>query len=199
MPSTPIETYRRQIQKELQQGNATEHTHRPALKALIENLVPGVTATNGPKHRTDCGAPDFVISQKSAHGALTIGYIEAKDVGKNLDEIERDDQLKRYLSAWPNLILTDYLEFRWYVSGDYRQTARLARVSKGKLTPETDGTEAVMGLLTEFLSREAEQIGDPKILALRMARLTHFIRDMIITAFGGTGVPPRGRSWAGPP
>jgi hypothetical protein len=184
MPSTPIDTYRRQIQSELQQGNATEHTHRPALKSLIETLVPGVTATNEPKHRTDCGAPDFVISQKSAHGQLTIGYIEAKDVGKPLDEIERSDQMKRYLPALPNLILTDYLEFRRYVTGEHRQSARLAHVSKGHtLTPEKDGAQAVTDLLKAFLSGGAEQITDPKTLALRMARLTHFIRDMIVTAF----------------
>jgi predicted helicase len=92
--------------------------------------------------------------------------------------------MKRYLPALSNLILTDYLEFRWYVGGDYRQTARLARVSKGhKLTLEKDGAEVVTDLLTEFLSHEAELINDPKTLALRMARLTHFIRDMIATAF----------------
>jgi hypothetical protein len=184
MPSTPIETYRRQIQRELQAGNATEHTHRPALNALIETLVPGVTATNEPKHRTDCGAPDFVISQKSAHGQLTIGDIEAKDVGKPLDEIERSDQMKRYLPALPNLILTDYLEFRRYVTGEHRQSARLAHISKGHtLTPEKDGAQAVTDLLKAFLSGGAEQITDPKTLALRMARLKHFIRDMIVTAF----------------
>ena len=33
------------IEKELVAGNATEHTHRPALKALIEGLALGVTAT----------------------------------------------------------------------------------------------------------------------------------------------------------
>jgi hypothetical protein len=183
MPSTPIDIYRRQIQRELQAGNATEHTHRPALKSLIETLVPGVTATNEPR-RGECGAPDYVISKKSPHGPVTLGYIEAKDVGKPLDEIERSDQMKRYLPALPNLILTDYLEFRWYVGGEYRQTARLARVSKGgKLPPEKDGAEAVTDLLAEFLSREAEPINDPKTLALRMARLTHFIRDLIVTAF----------------
>jgi hypothetical protein len=184
MTANPIDIYRRQIQRELQQGNATEHTHRPALKALIETLVPGVTATNEPKHRTDCGAPDFVISQKSAHGPLTIGYIEAKDVGKNLDEIEQSEQLERYLHALPDLILTDYLEFRWYVDGERRQTARLARVGKGsKLVPEKTGTEAVADLLMAFLTCETEPISDPKALALRMARLTHFIRDIIISAF----------------
>ncbi len=183
MPSTPIETYRRQIQKELQAGNATEHTHRPALKSLIESLAPGVTATNEPK-RVECGAPDLVISRKAGHGPVTLGHIECKDLDADLKEVERDEQLKRYLPALPNLILTDYLEFRWYVDGAFRQPARLASVGKGrKLIPEKDGAEAVTQMLAEFLAHKAEPINSPKELALRMARLTHFIRDMIVRAF----------------
>ena len=131
-----------------------------------------------------CGAPDYIVSRKSQHGPVTLGYIEAKDVGKPLDEIERSEQMKRYRSALPNLILTDYLEFRWYVGGDYRQSARLARVSKGsKIKPDQDGAKAVSDLLAAFLSQQAEPIHDPKALALRMARLTHFIQDMIVKAF----------------
>src|SRR3990172_5877307 len=160
MAATPIDAYRRQIERELQAGNATEHTHRPALKDLIESLASGITATNEPK-RVECGAPDFIVSRKSQHGPVTLGYMEAKDVGKPLDEIERSDQMKRYRSALPNLILTDYLEFRWYVAGDHRQSARLAHVSKGgKLTPEKDGDKAVTDLLIAFLSQQAEPIGD---------------------------------------
>ncbi len=183
MAGTPIDVYRRQIEKELQAGNATEHTHRPALKALLESLAAGVTATNEPK-RVECGAPDFAVTEKRAHGPFTIGHLEAKDVGIDLGELEKSDQMKRYLPALPNLILTDYLEFRWYVGGQNRQTTRLARVGKGgKLAPEKDGAKAVSELLTTFLTHEAEAINKPKELALRMARLTHFIRDMIVTAF----------------
>ena len=69
----PFTDYIRTIEKELVAGNATEHTHRPALKALIEGLASSVTATNEPS-RIECGAPDFVISE----GVLTVGYIEAK-------------------------------------------------------------------------------------------------------------------------
>ena len=90
------------IEKELLAGNATEHTHRPALKALIEELAAGVTATNEPR-RIECGAPDFVVSK----GVLTIGYIEAKDVGKSLDEAEKSEQLSRYHDSLTNFILTD--------------------------------------------------------------------------------------------
>lgn len=57
--TTPIKAYLKQIEDNLRMGNATEHTHRPALKALLEALDPGVTATNEPK-RIACGAPDFI-------------------------------------------------------------------------------------------------------------------------------------------
>ncbi len=135
MTASPIDIYRRQIERELQAGNATEHTHRPALKTPIELLAPGLTATNEPK-RVECGAPDFAVTEKRAHGPVTIGHFEAKDVGKDLDEVEKSEQMKRYLPALPNLILADYLEFRWYVNGEHRQTARLLRTGV-RTTSET--------------------------------------------------------------
>ncbi len=138
MAATSIDAYRRQIERELQAGNATEHTHRPALKTLVDSLAAGVTDTNPPKH-VECGAPDFVVTRKAPHGPLRLGHIEAKDVGKDLDEIERSDQIKRYL-ALPNLFLTGYLEFRWNVDGEHRQTARLARI-RVRTSSETSHTK----------------------------------------------------------
>jgi len=54
---------------------------RSALKALVEQIMPAIVATNEPR-RIECGAPDFVIGR----GSATIGYVEAKDVGKSLNE-----------------------------------------------------------------------------------------------------------------
>jgi len=172
------------VEKALLRGDATEHTHRPALKAFIEAIGSGVTATNEPK-REECGAPDLVISREPKRGlSLTIGYIEAKDVGRRLDDIEKSDQLKRYRSNLPNLILTDYIEFRWYVEGKYRQAARLARRHRdGRLKPEREGTEAVLDLLGEFLAHELEPIVEPRALAQRMARLTKMIHGIIVNTF----------------
>ena len=34
------------------------------------------------------------------------------DIGSDLDRVESDEQLKRYRAGLPNLILTDYVEFR---------------------------------------------------------------------------------------
>jgi len=124
-----VNEYIKAIEKDLLAGNATEHTHRPALKALIEGLGEKVTATNEPAH-IECGAPDFVITR----GVTTIGYIEAKDVGKSLDEAEKSEQLKRYRESLSNLILTDYLELRWYVDGERQLAARPGTPTKeGKI------------------------------------------------------------------
>jgi len=174
-----IRDYLSEIQKNLSRGNATEHTHRPALKALIEAFAPGITATNEPKH-VECGAPDFVVSRK----ASTIGYIEAKDVGASLDEAERSEQLKRYLSTLSNLILTDYFEFRWYTDGSKRATARLGVAdAHGKIKKDVAGAEAASSLFADFLAHQPEPIASPKELALRMARLAHMIRDLIVAAY----------------
>ena len=167
------------IENELAAGNATEHTHRPALKTLVEALSAGIVATNEPKH-IECGAPDFVVRK----GPVTIGYIEAKDIGKSLDEAEKSEQMNRYLKPLTNLILTDYLEFRWYIDGERRFTARLGTPTKdGKIKHEKDGIPAVAELLGNFLAHTAEKVGTPKDLALRVANLAHMIKGLIVNAF----------------
>ena len=169
----------RTIEKELALGNATEHTHRSALKTLLESLGDGIVATNEPR-RIECGAPDFIVTR----GSTTIGYVEAKDVGKSLDEAERSEQLQRYRDSLTNLILTDYLEFRWYVDGERRLSARLGTPTRDrKVRHDKAGIQAVTWLFDDFLSHQAKPVGTPKELAQRMARLAHMIRDLIIAAF----------------
>jgi len=85
-----------------------------------------VDAVNEPK-RIDCGAPDFNVKRSK----VPIGHVETKDVGTNLDEMERGrspngEQFKRYRDGLPNWILTDYLEFRWYVNSEKRMSVRVA-------------------------------------------------------------------------
>ncbi len=56
----PIKTYLAALEREFKTGRATEHTHRPALKDLLEGLDSQIEATNEPK-RVECGAPDFIL------------------------------------------------------------------------------------------------------------------------------------------
>ena len=188
--STTIKTYLKHIEDNLRAGNATEHTHRPALKWLLESLDPHVTATNEPK-RIACGAPDFVISRAD----FVVGYVEAKDVGVSLADTERGEQLKRYRRALGNLLLTDQLEFRWYVDGEWRQTVTLGRWEGGKLKAQSGGPEALAGLIGLFMAHRPEEITTPRELAERMARLTHMVRDIIVEAFNTDQASSLLRGW----
>ncbi len=179
MSEDALKAYLANIETDLKTGRATEHTYRGTLQTLLEALVPGIRAINEPK-RSSFGAPDYVITRQRPHGDLTIGYVEAKDIGKPLGIIEKDEQMSRYLPNLANLVLTDYLEFRWYVNGTPRMTARLATPRGTTLVPEPGGAARVRELLEAFLGRTPEQIRSPKELAERMARLTHLIRDLTL-------------------
>ena len=57
-----INNYIRNVSQRYKLGFATEHTFRGDLQQLIENLVPGIRATNEPK-RQKCGAPDYILTR----------------------------------------------------------------------------------------------------------------------------------------
>ena len=180
MPATSISAYLTQLRQDLRAGGATERTHYSALRALIEALRPGVTAPFEQK-RIDCGAPDFHVRQSET----IIGHIEAKDVGHSLDESERAEQMaKRYLPALPNLILTNYLEFRWYRNGQSVLTATLGHLdSHGAIRSASQAQAEVIGLMGDFLSVAPRGADNAKDLAVRLARLAHEIRITIEQAF----------------
>ncbi|MGH8025074.1 MAG: N-6 DNA methylase [Limisphaerales bacterium] len=155
--------------------------HRPALKSLLETLEARVTVTNEPK-RIACGAPDLVVNQKN--NGLLIGHVEAKDIGISLDEAKKSGQLKRYLAALGNLLLTDYVEFRWFVDGKERVKFRIGEVQpNGEIIPDVQAIGPAEKVLAEFLARDPARIEGAEELARRLARLTHLIRDGIVTAF----------------
>lgn len=194
MPANPshISSYLKDIEKSLKRGDATEHTHRPALKALIEAEGARVTATNEPK-RIECGAPDYIITR----GQIPLGYIEAKDVGTGLDAVEKSEQMKRYLTSLGNLILTDYLELRWYVQGEFRQSVRIGRAAAdGKVKAEPKGEAELAELLQLFLSHQTPTVRKPKELAVRMAAIARMVHNLIEATFrqeGETGGAFRGQ------
>ena len=180
MTPAAFHTYRRTLQANLRY-DATEHTHRPALQALLESAG-GIVAVNEPR-RIACGAPDFVIAAAGA-SPRPIGYIETKDAGDNLTRTERSDQLRRYRAALPNLILTNYTDFRWYINGDLHAAASL---------DAPDGAASVGLLLDDFLRRTPQPVASAPELARRMAHLTRLLRDVVTAAFANNTASPNVR------
>ena len=176
MPSVSFESYLKSIQKNRQQGS--ERSHYPALKALLDDPANGIDAVIEEKGNK-AGIPDFTVKRRD----LLVGYVEAKDVGLDLNSIEKTEQLQRYLESFPNLVLTNYLEFRWYVNGKRRLKQVLADINDSCRDVACNvSTEKVAALLEQFLNYTGEIISNPEDLAQQMARLTKAIRLATLTA-----------------
>jgi hypothetical protein len=173
---TALKAYLKQIRAVRSSGQATEASYYGALGTLIEALGgKGVTYVNQPKAQR-YGVPDFIVERNG----VPIGHIECKDIGDKLDDTAESDQLQRYREALPNLILTDFLEFRWYVDGKLRETARLARSeSSGTIKSQIGGSAAVESLFSNFMSAQAATVGTAADLAIRMASKARLLRDAI--------------------
>ncbi len=155
-------------------GQATEHSYRGALQGLVEGLAgEGARALNEPAH-AECGAPDFIV----VRDGVPLGHIECKDVGAPLDRVEAGEQLGRYRRGLPNLILTDYLEFRRYANGAPRETARLGRIDvAGAFAPDGGGAARVAALFEAFFSADSPTVASARELAERMAGKARLLRD----------------------
>ncbi len=173
-------TYCNQITRIQATGQATEHSYRPAFASLVEALGGGqVRALNEPSH-VACGAPDFIVER---HGAPT-GHVECKNVSVHLDDVENNAQLRRYRDGLPNLILTNYLEFRWYTAGQRRETACLGRFDgQSKMAFDRVGAEQVGALFDGFFAADLPMIDNPRELAERIAAKARLLRDSVERIF----------------
>jgi len=169
-----LQSYLQGIAEVTKQGDAREESYYSALKTLLEHLAPTVGKTVHvtvlPK-KTDAGNPDFRVWDGSYQ---VIGYIEAKAPGANLEQVETSEQLQRYLGTFPNVILTDFYEFRLYRNG-----LELKRVTL-RTAPPAGHVEEVTQLFETFFSFALPPTFTAEDLAPELARRTRFLRDLVI-------------------
>lgn len=169
-----VEEYFLQLSEKYRTGQAREHAYRPVFESLIHNLDNSLRILNDPS-RSEHGNPDFVFLRKD----ITVGYTETKDIGVDLDKIQNSDQMKRYL-GYSNLILTDYLEFRFFKNGaSYGEIIRIGKVADRRLEANTKAFSLLVDELSNFLSGEPEPIKSGKRLAEIMGGKARRICDNI--------------------
>ena len=179
-----IKAYLKEISAITAQGDAREESYYPALKQFLESfpLEKGrkTQVTVLPK-KTEAGSPDFRVWDGKD---FIVGYIEAKTPGTNLDQIETSKQLQRYLSTFPNLILTDFYEFRLYRDGKLMQNATIARQFTAKVlkaTPQVEQAEQFQALMEQFFGFKLPRSFTAESLAVELAKRTRFLRDEVIS------------------
>lgn len=180
-----LKLYLKKICEVANRGDAREESYYSVLATLLKDHARAIgkrniDITTLPK-KTEAGNPDFRVWDGKQH---IVGYIEAKDPKvEYLDQIETSAQLKRYKHTFPNLILTNFFEFRFYRSGtliDQVRIGRLFMVHKLKTIPKPENETKFFELLEKYFSFSLPKVYDAKTLALELAKRTRFLKDEVI-------------------
>lgn len=170
-----ISQYVESVNKRYKSGISREHAYRRDLEELIRELAPGVEITNEPANVTDCGNPDYVITK----GKIPVGYIEAKDVGKDLNHKNYKDQFARYRKALDNLIITDYTWFQFFQNGELVHEIRIAETGENGICPLPENFEQFTALIRDFCTFIGQTIKSPKKLAEMMAGKAKLLQNIL--------------------
>jgi hypothetical protein len=170
-----VEQYTHDLRRKLETGHASEHAYRAALEGMVERLG-RVEAVNDPK-RSEHGAPDFVFLEPDGT-KLIRGWAEAKDLHENLDKAEKTEQLARY-AGYPNLFLTNYIDFRFFENGRRYEDITIAALHNGTLQPTPEEYEALVEAFADFFAKLPETITSGERLAVVMGAKARRIRHNV--------------------
>ena len=176
--------YLKKIAATTAQGDAREESYYRHFSNFLELFSESI----GKKHiqittlpkKTEAGNPDFRVWDGKQK---IVGYIEAKKPGENLDDIESNEQLKRYRSTFPNLILTDFYEFRLYRNGELIDKVLVGRpfiAKKLKAIPPVENETKFITLLEKFFAFSLPNVLTAQGLAVELAKRTGFLRDEVV-------------------
>ncbi|MBC8402693.1 MAG: N-6 DNA methylase [Candidatus Marinimicrobia bacterium] len=180
-----LNEYLKNLTEVTKHGDGREESYYSALEKLLYNfsesqLKRKIHVTTLPK-KTDAGNPDFRIWDGRMH---VTGYIEAKaPTTQNLSAIAATEQLQRYISTFPNVILTNFLEFRLYRQGELIDTCTIAHSNillQVKTTPPVLKESAFIELLTHYFDFRTPAIRSASRLATELAKRTRFLRDQVV-------------------
>ncbi|WP_207536294.1 type ISP restriction/modification enzyme [Desertivirga arenae] len=169
-----IAQYVERIQTRYKTGISREHSYRGDLQTLLETIAEGVLVTNEPS-RIACGAPDYIITRNE----IPLGYIEAKDVGIDLQSKSLKEQFDRYRSSLNNLIFTDYLDFRLYIDGEFVTATQIAEIKSGQIVQKPENFAEFTNLIKNFCTHVGQTIKSSKKLAEMMAAKARMLSDVI--------------------
>jgi len=174
--NTLIEQYIKELNQQWKTGKASEHTYRPALKTLIEGLMPDFTIVNEPK-RFECGAPDYIIMRKAA----PIAFFEAKDLNDgDLDGHGKNrEQFTRYKSALDTIVFTDYLDFHLYEHGEAVQNVRIGEMLGNEIQAIGENEDKFLQMFNHVKLSSPQKISSASVLAQQMAGKARLLAKVI--------------------
>ncbi|MBI3794763.1 MAG: adenine methyltransferase [Nitrospinae bacterium] len=170
-----LKNYLEAIHSQYARGDSREESYYPNLKNLIDAIAvklgkKNIHVTTLPK-QTEAGNPDFKIWDGKQHH---VGYIEAKKPEThNLNDVEESEQLGRYRYTFPNMILTNFFEFRLYRNGEIIKTVSIGRSfvsTKLKTAPPPENENLFLELMEIFLGFSTPKAYNAEQLAVELKK-----------------------------
>ncbi|MCB0748274.1 MAG: N-6 DNA methylase, partial [Ignavibacteriae bacterium] len=173
-------SYIQSISKKFAHKETSEMGYRTDFENLLKEIFESINV-----NRIDHDAkaikgnkPDFIILKFG----IPILYIEAKDIGVSLDKIEKSEQMARYF-GYANLVLTDYIEYRFYRNGQrYEEPIKIAdyNIKDRTITPLPETFDHLTKSLIDFCQSHKEPIKNGLHLAKIMGGKAQRIRDNLL-------------------
>ena len=176
-----FENYLNSISKKFKHPETSEMGYRTDFEILLKNIFEKVVTRTRIDHDAkakDGNKPDFAILKND----IPILYIETKDIGVDLNKIEKSEQMARYF-GYTNLVLTDYVEFRFYRNGQrYDEPIKIAEydLKNRTITFLPDSFEHAAKTLIDFTQSQKEPIKNGLHLAKIMGGKAQRIRDNLL-------------------
>ena len=175
-----VNNYLSEIAKYFADENSSEHSYRTSFQNYLATIFPesegyfiqqDQRAINGNK-------PDYIVLKNK----VPLLYIEVKKVGEDLNKIEQSNQADRYF-GYTNLIISDYVEFRFFRNGQkYEDAIFLGDIHNKQrlITPRSENSERLVRTMVDFIASQKEPIKSGKHLAKIMGGKAQRIRDNVI-------------------
>jgi len=176
LTETEFEKYFKEVKKHYDRGDYTEGTFRTPFENFMMSLSPGIKLVQEPRRVRGLGAPDF----KAFNHNRKVGFIETKDLDKNLDVIFETEQIKKYVESINNLILTNYTRFILIRNGEKIFDFNLFSMSDLKnprFRLSDEKIEQFKEMANEFFLYKMPTISSAEELASELSRKAKLLKD----------------------
>lgn len=173
--------YLNEIFRKYKTGDASERTYYPVLEDFLKKFPQNAKNYSViiESKNSAVGIPDFKVQTEKG---LLVGYVEAKDLGRDLDHLNKNEneQIDKYRKEYPKLIVTNFIEFRLYENGEQVDSVIITQPVTLKIgIPVLDNEGKIIGLFERFYSSTIQQVHSAKRLSELLAHKTRVLRDLI--------------------
>ena len=122
------------------------------------------------------GTPDFIV--KDIKSGAVVGCVECKKTDKDLDVVQKSEQIKKYVKGFSaNILLTNHGEFRLL------RDDKLKRQTTLSPSPTDQEKRDLATLLAAFLNAQPRKITVERDLAESLAQWCAWLRESLIKSF----------------